>query len=217
MMHGLKSRVLNWLGIGILWPTIVYGVEPTAIRLATGESFKPAIDFQKPGGGSLVENVRTIFQDMGYEVKIEPMPWKRAYLETQKATYLATFPWYKDGAREKDFYFSDPLFIQSTVAVVRKNSLEQRLTPHNIANKVTCDILGSTSWNRMQEMVQVRLVSVNDPEQCYQMLITGRIDFMFMHPDTAAAYLHQGLKVIDDDLHMNLSGHLIISRQVPHG
>jgi polar amino acid transport system substrate-binding protein len=189
----------------------------STVKLATGESYKPAIDFQKQGGGPLVENVRKVFQDMGLIPKIEPMPWKRAYLETQRTTYLASFPWYKDDEREKDFYFSDPLYLKPTVAVLRKALNIPRLNADTVSQRITCDILGSTIWNKLKATARVKLVYVNDPAQCQQMLRNGRIDFMMMHPEQADEYAQRGHKVIDDDLELSFNGHLIISKQEPHG
>jgi polar amino acid transport system substrate-binding protein len=164
-----------------------------------------------------VENVRRVFEDMGLPPKIEAMPWKRAYLETQKATYLASFPWYKDAEREKDFYFSDPLFVKPTLAVLRKALDIPRLSPHYVTHRITCDILGSTIWNQLKRQAQVRVVYVNDPAQCNQMLSNGRIDFMMMHPEQAEDFVQRGHRVVDDELGLSFNGYLIISRHEPNG
>lgn len=213
----MKLWKLRRLAFGLLWISTLAESSELTVRLATGESYKPAIDFQKPGGGPLVENVRRVFQDMGLAPKIEPMPWKRAYLETQRAAYLASFPWYKDNEREKDFYFSDPLFVKPTVAVLRKSLHIPRLTVGSVAQRITCDTLGSTIWNQLKAMAQVKIVYVNDPAQCQQMLSNGRIDFMMMHPEQAQDYTQRGHTVVEDDLELSFNGYLIISRQEPQG
>jgi hypothetical protein len=76
-----KLRWLAWAFLGITNPA---ESSESVVRLATGESYKPTIDFEQPGGGPLMENVRRVFQEMGLMPKIEPMPWKRAYLETEE-------------------------------------------------------------------------------------------------------------------------------------
>lgn len=209
-----KLRWLAWVFLGSANPA---ESNDSLVKLATGESYKPAIDFEQPGGGPLVENVRRVFQEMGLVSKIEPMPWKRAYLETQKTTYLASFPWYKDSERERDFYFSDPLFLKPAVAVLRKSLDLPRLTLDNVQQRITCDTLGSTIWNELKTYAKVKLVYVNDPAQCQQMLSNGRIDFLMMHPDQARFQRQRGHKVVEDDLDLLFHGYLIISRQEPQG
>lgn len=210
-----------WKLCGLVWAML--GIanlgqsSESLVKLATGESYKPAIDFAQPGGGPLVQNVRLVFQEMGLTAKIEPMPWKRAYLETQKTSYLASFPWYKDSERERDFYFSEPLFVKPAVAVLRRSLDLPRLTHENVQQRITCDTLGSTIWNELKAEAKVKVVYVNDPAQCQQMLSNGRIDFLMMHPDQARQQTEKGHKVVEDDLGLSFNGHLIISRQDPQG
>jgi hypothetical protein len=53
----------------------------------------------------------------------------------------------------------------------------------------------------------VKLVYVNDPAQCQQMLSNGRIDFLMMHPDQATLQGQRGHKVVEDNLDLSFNGH----------
>jgi ABC-type amino acid transport substrate-binding protein len=100
---------------------------------------------------------------------------------------------------------------------LRKTFAIPRLNPRYVAQRITCDTLGSTIWNQLKAEAQIKVVYVNDPAQCAQMLSNGRIDFMMMHPEQAADFVRRGHTVVDDELGLSFNGHLIISKQEPNG
>lgn len=92
----MRGSVWGWLLCFLLvWPRLAAGSEeaPDRLLVATGE-WPPFISSEVDNFGPLSERVADIFRDMGYEIEIQVVPWKRAYELTMKGYYPASFAWF---------------------------------------------------------------------------------------------------------------------------
>ncbi len=74
------------------------------ILFAVGE-WPPMIAENAIGYGILARRVSAVFEAMGYQVRYEFLPWQRAYQNTQRGEYAATFPWVWSDQRDKQVLF----------------------------------------------------------------------------------------------------------------
>ncbi len=72
-------------------------------------SYPPYYDENLENGGPLSEIIETAFANQGYFVKLEQLPWSRAFKWTEEGKFDGLYgAWYRV-EREADFVFSDPL------------------------------------------------------------------------------------------------------------
>lgn len=103
------------------------GLEP--VRIATSE-WKPYVG-EGSGGeaeGVIAEIVARVLQRAGYRPTLVFLPWARGELLTRESDdnsgFRGTFPYQRTSARERSYYFSEPLLELEMVLFydVRKNS-----------------------------------------------------------------------------------------------
>ncbi|MDQ3230229.1 MAG: transporter substrate-binding domain-containing protein, partial [Pseudobdellovibrionaceae bacterium] len=144
------------------------------------------------------------------------LPRKRAYADTKNGKYLASFPWFQDEEREKDFLFSETLDSTAGGVVVPMSSDLQFFTRQSARRKKACDLLGSHFQSQLFIDEQVTVTRVTDLSQCLKMIKEKRIDFYFAaFSSVSKEILGTEAKIIPTDLDLVLKMHLIISRNHP--
>lgn len=182
------------------------------IRIATGPSYGLLVDPKRPDGGFLTSRIQRIFQDMRMKPAVDFVPWKRAYAETLKGSYAATFPWYQNSERERDFLFTNSIHAVMLVAVVKSNSALKQIDHKAVRHRKTCDVLGSNLYRDLQKTAKLQLLFVGEYDQCFQMLLSERIDFLLMHRETAERNQHPLIRSIPNRLINVQSMHVMIPR-----
>ncbi|HYX34689.1 MAG TPA: transporter substrate-binding domain-containing protein [Oligoflexus sp.] len=197
------------------WTSVIFAAEAIPIKIATGDKYWHMVDAALPEGGPLTQNIRAILKGMGYAPVVEHILWKRAYSDSAQNIYQATFPWFKDAERDKDFYFSDPILKMSVLALVRKDSKLKDLTLENIRGLSSCDLLGSQAYEKIFVSSQLKMIYVKDFIQCMTMLKNKRIDFILSTPEVAKEADKFDSKVIPNNFDLTLSLYLMVSRTNP--
>lgn len=87
--------------------------------IATGE-YAPWLGKELPSYGFANHIISAAFQKSGYRVSYKFLPWKRNYEDTKKGAYTATATWACSEERQKDFYCSDPVSLETYVFFYRK-------------------------------------------------------------------------------------------------
>lgn len=97
---------------------------PNTLYLLGEDDFAP-ISFQENGEamGIAPDVIRETFKRMGYRVRIELVPWKRAQEMVKDGDADGFFSAYRTSERETAYTFpAEPIIIERNVFVVRKNS-----------------------------------------------------------------------------------------------
>ncbi|MEP4891822.1 MAG: transporter substrate-binding domain-containing protein [Aliiglaciecola sp.] len=85
---------------------------PKVIHLSSGE-WTPYSGETLPQNGIASVVVKSVFEQMGYRVDLQFMPWELAYTKAQSSQQdsqiRGTYPYIKTPERENQFYFSDPI------------------------------------------------------------------------------------------------------------
>ncbi len=185
------------------------------ISIVTGPSYGGYIDSRKPNGGIMTENIRRVFLDMGFEPSIVHKPWKRAYADTLALRYVATFPWFEDARRKQDFLYSDAILWFSLAGVVQADSGITKLDARTLRRKTVCDLLGSRLLDGYEQRFGFTTTRVATMEQCYEMLLNGRVDFVLVPAHVVIRSLDLNIRVVPHDLPVKLGLHLIIPKALP--
>lgn len=92
------------------------------VHLVTGDNYRPYVDRALPGGGLLAVLIRKVCAEMGREIEISFLPWRRAYRDTQNHGYSATFPYRHTDQRAREMLYLAPRVIGRVVAVVLRSA-----------------------------------------------------------------------------------------------
>lgn len=159
------------------------------VKLVTGDGYPPFVDSRHPKGGIASQIIVESLKSVGVEALIERRPWVRGYAETLNGNFVATFPYLKSESRERDFYYSSPLYKINQYYFYKKNK------DLNLSEKqVLCNPIGWTLSNEMKEKVKSGLLRLEEPVDlygCVRMVLAGRADFFI-----ANRFILENIKVI---------------------
>tara|TARA_B100000614_G_C14548967_1_gene493216 strand:- start:1651 stop:2376 length:726 start_codon:yes stop_codon:yes gene_type:complete len=170
------------------------------IVFATGE-WAPFIGETLPDYGLHSKIITKVFTKMGYEVKLDFMPWKRTYQLTKKGDYIATFTWSKTPERDEEmFYPKNELSLSKEVGFYKKSKFPDGLTLTGLEDIKTKNlkVVGIASYwyeKALKDLgIKVHIVSTGD--LAWKMLNGGRADILIENYDVgnaeSQAFLGQG-------------------------
>lgn len=153
--------------------------EKNIINISTGE-WSPWSGKEVPNNGFVLHIVREVFENAGYKVNYQFVPWKRAIIILEKGKVDASAYWYKDEKRDAFAYHSEPVtnekqvfFYKKTTPVNDWNSLED-LKGFKIGLS-----RGITYPEELQNLIDSKVLTgevVNDDLLNFRKLVHGRID-----------------------------------------
>lgn len=88
--------------------------KPPSVLIATGE-YEPFTSEAASDDGLVNQIISQAFEEAGYSVTYEYMPWKRAIELTRRGDYTASSFWYYSKKREEEFIHAGPLFEERLV------------------------------------------------------------------------------------------------------
>lgn len=158
------------------------------IKLVTGNDYAPFTDYSSFEGGVANQIITKSLKHVGISVEIERRPWSRGYQDTLNDRYLGAFPYLKTDEREKDFYYSSPLYSVQQFYFHRKGF-------HiDLSKKQTlCSPLGWTINNSLKSKTHNSKAKIETPIDmyaCVRMVLAGRADFF-----VANKYIVQNMKI----------------------
>ncbi|HVJ43442.1 MAG TPA: transporter substrate-binding domain-containing protein [Dongiaceae bacterium] len=151
------------------------------LHLVTGPDYKPFTDPDLPMGGMHSQIVRAAFAKVGDKVDITFEPWARGYAETRRLAFDGTFPYVPSAEREKDFLYSDVMFVILSRAFVMADSRLTVATVDELADRTMCSPNGYVLPDKIQALVDrkaVKLERAAGMEECFKMLQMHRLDFV---------------------------------------
>lgn len=156
-------------------------VRAETVALTTGQDDPPFTDRTRPDGGTATKLVLSAFHQMGYQTKLDWLPWRRGYSLTKSGVYQASFPYLKTPDREHEFVFSDVLFSDVSYLWTRTGEMLNIDRPAEFAKKTICVPHGYHSpllvtLSAEIDRGDVRIERPDTPEKCVQMLAAGRVD-----------------------------------------
>jgi polar amino acid transport system substrate-binding protein len=151
------------------------------LSIVTGNNYPPFSDENLPEGGLSSLIVKRVLEEVGYDVKLSFMPWKRGYESAKNGVHVATFPYVKRPDRELHFNYSLPINTITQLVFVRADSDIHMDKVEQLAGLTTCVPRGyaiTESVSKLADDGVIKMLSAPDAAQCYLMLRFGRIDFV---------------------------------------
>ena len=194
-------------------------VQTGTLSMGAGE-FPPYISASFDGGGPIAQIVQQAFAQVGVKTSLHYRPWNRTYTMARELKFDATFPWSPNKQRNKDFYFSDPLYHFQRRGFVLAESKLDVLYDDRIQ---MCQPIGYGRLGYEKVLVESkRAVLVEPPDmlQCFVMLKAKRVDLVVVEAQESKSYINEvfvnsegvrALKHVFYDYH----NHLLVSKKHP--
>jgi len=218
----MKGRRGTGLLLGL---AISLAAQADEVRLVTGDDYAPLTSRSLTGAGLLTEVVRAAFAQSGVQASLAWQPWNRGYLMTLEGDYDATFPYIRATWREKDFFYSAPLYLSEQHLFSRAG---EPVEPGDLARMSgwrLCQPLGWQLPAPVQALVSRGMLKRHSPPglgECAQLLLLGRDDLFLadrrlgefaLHSTGASpARFHVSSAVVGRE-----TMHLIVPRRQPGG
>lgn len=209
---------LLWAGALWLVPVLPAAAQGGHVELVTGE-YPPFSSEEAPAMGLISEVVNAAFKEQGVSTQLRFMPWQRGYVETRNGVHTATFPYVKNEERQRDFWYSQPLYPDMVRLFVRADA-EATI---DWSGKAICVPQGY-NMARVAPFIEDKQARVERPADmlnCFQMLQRGRV-FAVWSSETVAEFVTRGLrreglrfKPLTLGVEYPVELYLIISRQLP--
>lgn len=148
------------------------------LPLVTGE-YPPYAGVQLPEKGISTILAKSIFKAAGFpEITIEWQPWQRGYAAAKAGRFAASFPYFWDEEREKDFIYSEPLHIYDRAYFATNGNLDA-LEGHWRGLRL-CVPLGWTiePFKEVVEEFEMEMLRPAALESCLRMLESKRADLI---------------------------------------
>ena len=172
------KKVLCWatVSLSLFLSGNVFASEP--IPLITGE-YPPYTGTQLPDRGLSTVLVRALFKTAELpEPTIEWQPWQRGYAAARTGRFAASYPYFWDTDREKDFIFSEPLHIYNRSYFATNGNLDALEGEWNGLR--LCVPLGWTiePFKEVVEEFEMEMLRPASLESCLRMLESKRADLI---------------------------------------
>lgn len=176
---GTKNYLIVFVAIFIFSTACCYA-ENNKIILATGE-WPPATSEKLPGYGFITQIVTAACQEAEMIPEYQFLPWKRAEMSVQAGNVLGTFPFMITEERQKECYFSDPLFYGVNCFVYYdKNPKTPKPIPYEELDDLkgyTIGLIRGTSMETELKSAGFKVEATSTLDQSIKKLSRGRIDF----------------------------------------
>lgn len=170
-------------------------------------------------GGISTQVVQAVYKEMGKEIKLEFVPWKRAIYMLHNNPLTASYPWSKSPEREEEFIFSDPIHEFNIRYFVRKDAGLKSVK--DFEAKKICRPSG---WNNSyyEKTIKDKKMTLESPtniESCLSMLRKGRVEIIGLDEVVGNSLLREDLKsgsVVSleaTDIPQKISFHFIMSKK----
>lgn len=179
----MRRGCRRFIGVGfacVVMATPAAGpAEP--LELVTGNNYLPFTDEDLPQGGMATAIVRAVYAEIGREITVDFLPWKRGYIQARRGTYAGIFPYVRTEERAAEFHFSNPILEIEQRPIVMADSDLTVSTPSDLAGTRYCLPKGYAPARTVARMTDAGKVTRRKPldmQQCFRMLQRGRVDFI---------------------------------------
>jgi len=162
--------------------TLATGAHAEPVKLVTGNDYKPFTDAELNGGGLVTTLVEAAYDVAGKETTVSFTSWKRAEHKVLNGEARATFPHVKTKPRLKKFAYSDPIFVNDVVPVVKPKNADSYTGLAALKGGHTCmPFEWSFGHEKLDQWAGTDKLKVERPDSmttCYKLLDAGRVDFI---------------------------------------
>jgi polar amino acid transport system substrate-binding protein len=163
------------------------------LRLVTGNDYRPFADQSLPDGGSFTRIVRAVFAQIGQDIEVTFLPWRRGYELSLSGLFDGTFPYLWTIDRNAVYLYSEPV-VQVRQWVYSRPGQFQFTGLDSLKGRVICLANGYAVSPDVQAMLDHGLILRQQPAiplACIDLIRLGRADFFISNEQFGASLLKE--------------------------
>lgn len=175
------------------------GTAAETITIASGE-WSPYLSKNLKHNGIAGRIITDIFAGEGIAVKFNFLPWKKAYLDTEKGKFDGTAVWLKKPEREQTFWFTDDVITETHVFFFKKGRAFDWNTPKDLESYRLGGLLGFSYGPELDRAIndgKIRVDRIVKDEVNFKKLLIGRIDLYPQELNVSYELLHRQFSADD--------------------
>lgn len=146
--------------------------------LATGE-YPPYVSSDDPDANLATEIAAAALEATGHQLQLQIMPWARCEVEVLNNRIIGTFPYSNTPERNKQFMFSQPLYIGGGVFFFNKTLVPDfKYTNDEALSEYKLGLVRGYNWNSRFLAVNPNATVHNHLETALRQLKAGRIEVL---------------------------------------
>lgn len=173
----MKALNLIWLLFALSCNSALPAKNETLVLASS--NYYPHYAASLPRQGAVSEIIRQAFLLQGVDIKIEFMPFARAYRESLQANYIGLIAGWYDDQRSQHFYYSQPLYANQIVFFKRKNQpISYQEYPDLAQQQLRLAVV--QGYLHLPGLLEsgIATVQVASDEQAFQLLARHRVDLV---------------------------------------
>lgn len=175
--HSIPRQCLALLGILMF---SVFSIEARAETFVlVTNNYPPYVNTHDPKSNLATRIIGAALKEVGHQLDIKIMPWARCELEVFQGHFIATYPYCPSSQRERNFYFSRPLYSTKDVVFFNRYTTPNfSYHPEDNLKGLRVGLIRGYSWNSQFAMSDAEISLVNNLDSAIKMLLTGRVDIV---------------------------------------
>jgi ABC-type amino acid transport substrate-binding protein len=182
----MKNKFLINIFIFLILPLFLSG-QNKKIVLVT-DPWEPFYGPNLGNKGYISEITKEAFYNVGYDLEIKFVPWKRALEDSKEGKYDGVLGGFYNKERTKHFIYSDSISSSNMRFFARKGNNIEYNTLSDLINYKIGVIRGYSYSNEFDNSNFLQKEEINNIEQNIQKLIYGRID-VFLESEEVVFWL----------------------------
>ncbi|WP_019615340.1 substrate-binding periplasmic protein [Psychromonas ossibalaenae] len=160
------------------------------VEMAT-DTWPPYYGAALEKNGPLVEITRRTLKNIGYELSVAFIPWKRAVEHSKKGKYQAVLGGYYNKQRADYFWYSDPIATSNLVLFMHKNNRHKYKEITDLNYLDVCVINGYFYSDQFTNNPLIIKIKSNSLKHCFERLIAQRVDMVIANEVVGLQLLNQ--------------------------
>jgi len=157
-------------------------VSEDRVAFVTGGDYEPYADPDLPGGGMIPAIVRAAYAKIPTKLTtIDFTAWRRGYRAVKTGKYTGTFPYIRTDKREREMYFSDPIYTVTIRPVMHRDNdtaINEIADLHGLTYCTPEDYSPTETVKALENAGKVEAVRPYRMIDCARMLKQDRVDFI---------------------------------------
>ncbi|GAC14204.1 hypothetical protein GLIP_1570 [Aliiglaciecola lipolytica E3] len=194
---------------------------PKVILLSSGE-WAPYSGEGLPQQGIASVIVRSVIEQMGYQLEIQFMPWSiaqsKAESSQQDSQISGTFPYIRTEQRENQFYFSDPIIdVPNGIFYHRQYSpLAATISkPSDLQNYAVITLAGYEYTEKLRQYIPQKSCNFKDTLQGFEILDSDQ-QWVLISTKKLTKKVVEEIRNSAETKRLNLGDSLLQIRQIAH-
>lgn len=149
--------------------------------------------------GMVVDYMESLSLELGIEIKVQPEIWQVA-LDKLEIGEVDMVDMYPSDIRSKKYYFTNPIFYQNAIVVVRSDDESIKTTKDLAFKKVAAQTGDFVNEFMEREIESVKIVNTDDYRQAVKLLKEGKVDAVV--GDESVIYYFLNFYDMTEDFHI---------------